>query len=310
MKFLKGLAITLAGFLLFVSLSAWSTVFMLKQTLANPQFVAGEINKLDTAQLGKEMVGDQIKAQLPADLNLTGAVDEVFDEMAPWFKQRLEDITYAVFDYLGGKAEHVSVEISLEPVKTAIEAKIKQALAGSLPSGIAGMPPAQQAELIDQYAAQYADQVPDNYTFEFGEDNIPPEYRGIVSYLRWAVTNLNALYWGLIGLMVVLALGLFALYRDIKGFARSLASPLLTVGVLGFAGIWISESLILPQTGMLGLPPELSRWLGQFIADVDAPLKTLYIGLAADGVVLFLVSIFWRRSAARAAGAPAETPPG
>jgi len=298
MKFLKGLAVTIVGFLLFLSLSAWTTLFAVKP-LVNPDFMVAEINNLDAAKLGKEMIGDQIKSQLPPGFNLSGAVDQVFDELAPWFREQMGDVTYVFYDYLGGKTEHLSVTISLEPVRTAVEAKVRQALTESPSPEIAGLPAAQQETLIDQYAAQFAAVVPDNLSFT--ENSIPAEFGGIVAYLKWAVTNFNALYWGLLALMVVLALCLFALYQDVKGFTRSLASPLVSVGVLGYAGLWIYSRLLLPQMGMLGLPEELGRWLNQFMADVFAPLYILYIGLAAGGVVLFLISIFWRRRAAEKA---------
>lgn len=295
MKLLKGLAITIAGLLLFFSLSAWSTMFGLKQTLVNPDFAVAEIDKLDTAKLGKEMIGDQIKSQLPPGFNLSGAIDQVFDEIAPWFKQQLGDVTLAAYDYLGGRTAHLSVTIPLDPVKTAVAVKVKEALTRSPPPEIAGLPPETQESLIDQYARQFAGQVPDS--IEFTEDSIPEQYQGIVAYLRWAVTNFNVLYWGLLALMIVLVLCLFALYRDVRGFTRSLASPLLSVGVLGYAGIWISNRLLFPESGLPGLPPELGRWFARLMADVSAPLVSLYIGLAVGGVILYLVSIFWHRRA-------------
>lgn len=141
-------------------------------------------------------------------------------------------------------------------------------------------------------------------TLAFSDNDISPEFRGTVSLLRWAVTNFNALYYGLIALMVLLALCLFALYRDVKGFSRSLGSTLLSVGMVGFAGIWVSERLILPQGGSFGLPPELGRWFSQFMIDIGEPLKGLYIGLAAGGLILFLLSIFYRRGAGKDAAVP------
>ena len=295
MKFLKGLAVAIIGLLLFISLSVWTTVFMLKYTVANPDFAAAEINKLDTAALGKELIGEQIKEQLPPDLNLSGAVDQVFDEMAPWFKQQMDIVTLDVFDYLRSKTDSLSADISLVPLKTVAETKIKQALAQSPPPEIAAAPAQQQPQLIDQYARQYAGQIPDNFAFSLNENDIPPEYQGIISYSRWVITNLNMLFWGLIAFMVVLALCLFALYREVKGFSRSLASPLFSVGILGFVGIWASEHFLLPQTGTFGLSQELGRWVNQFVLDIDAKMNVLYISLAVAGIALFLFSIFWRR---------------
>ena len=83
MQFLKGLAISLLSFLLFLCLSAFSMVFMLNQTLLNPDFVTSQINRLDLSSLAKEMVINQISQ------DMTGQFSQEFPEAGELIPQIL-----------------------------------------------------------------------------------------------------------------------------------------------------------------------------------------------------------------------------
>ncbi|MFC1974661.1 hypothetical protein ACFLVA_01450 [Chloroflexota bacterium] len=56
MKFLKGLALALLGFLLFLSLSIFGFAFQLNDTVLKPDFVVTELDKLDVSLLAKEVL--------------------------------------------------------------------------------------------------------------------------------------------------------------------------------------------------------------------------------------------------------------
>jgi len=60
MKFLKGLALFILSSLLFLSLSIFGIVFMLNQTILNPDFVVSQVNKLDIASIAGDMLSEQI----------------------------------------------------------------------------------------------------------------------------------------------------------------------------------------------------------------------------------------------------------
>ena len=64
MNVLKGLALGLLGFLLFVSLSTLGLAITLNQTILNPDFVVAEMDKLDASSLIKDMI------QLPSPIRL------------------------------------------------------------------------------------------------------------------------------------------------------------------------------------------------------------------------------------------------
>jgi len=59
MKILKGLALGLLSFLLFLSLSIFGILFLLNQTILNPNFISSELDKLDVAALVVEVISEQ-----------------------------------------------------------------------------------------------------------------------------------------------------------------------------------------------------------------------------------------------------------
>lgn len=67
MNFLKGLLTTLLTFILFLSLAAFGTLFALRSTLLDPDFVVAQVEKLDVAALAEEMTGMQLSGQIPAE---------------------------------------------------------------------------------------------------------------------------------------------------------------------------------------------------------------------------------------------------
>ena len=59
MKILKGLALGLLSFLLFLSLSLFGVLLMLNLTILNPDFVISELNRLDTSAIAEEFLSQQ-----------------------------------------------------------------------------------------------------------------------------------------------------------------------------------------------------------------------------------------------------------
>jgi hypothetical protein len=67
MNFLKGLLTTLLTFLLFLSLAAFGTLFALRSTLLDPDFVVAQVEKLDISALAEEVTAFQSSGQVPAE---------------------------------------------------------------------------------------------------------------------------------------------------------------------------------------------------------------------------------------------------
>jgi len=294
------LAISLLSFLLFLCLSTFGMVFMLNQTLLNPDFVTSQINKLDLSSLAKETVIHQISQdisrqfsqQLPGTGELIPQIlNQTVDDLEPWVKEKAGAITYATYDYMVGKSQTLSLTISPAPVKDALAANLSKTLLESPPPQLAAAPPAMRAQIASSIEQQLTQEIP--ATFELNESLFPPEVVNnmdrVRQYLGYAQTASPIL----IGVMVVLALLIVLIHRSVKGATRSLGGTILTYGVLGYAGIYASQYLISTQAGAMGLPMALQAWLPQFINEMQAPIQTFNIGVAIAGLVLVVISIVY-----------------
>ncbi len=104
MKFLKGLALSLLGFLLFLSLSIFGMAFTVNSTALNPKFITSELNKLDMSSLAKSFIDEQVRmGGLPQELGTSLA--DTITEFEPLVKEKIGDATYSIYDYLLGRRQ-------------------------------------------------------------------------------------------------------------------------------------------------------------------------------------------------------------
>jgi len=306
MQFLKGLAISLLSLLLFLSLSVFGLVFMLNQTVLNPEFVTSHISKLDLSSLAKETVIDQISRDMTQQFSqqfpqarelIPQILNKTMADLEPWIKEKANEITYATYDYMTGKSQSVSLTISLAPVKDSLAANLRETLLESPPPELAAAPPAMREQIVKGIEQQLTQELP--ATFDLNETMFPPDVRGTLGQVRQYTGYVQTAYPLLIGFMALLALLIILLYRSVKGATRSLGGTVLTYGVLGYAGIFASqyflETQIGPQMGALGLPTALQSWLPQFLDSLWAPILTFNIAVAVAGLVLVIVSIVYPR---------------
>ena len=85
MTFLKNLAVSLFGFLLFLSLTVFGLAFTLRSTAMNPDFVSNELNNLNIAATVKEFVQIQPSQELP---NPNQIIDNNVTAIEPEFKRQ------------------------------------------------------------------------------------------------------------------------------------------------------------------------------------------------------------------------------
>ena len=296
MNFLKGLLTTLLTFLLFLSLAAFGTLFALRSTLLDPDFVVAQVEKLDVAALAEEMTGMQLSDQIPTEAAfLEEALYNAITENEPYLKEQASAAIRSGYDYLLGKSDRLSMVVSLEPVKADMKEELWQLFQQnqeSLPPEVAALPP----EMLEQYFEEFYRQIEGAVPLEvvIDESSVPPDMMAVVGILRANAGYMETAYYGLIALMVVLVLGIILLHRSVKGVTRELGVTFLIYGVIEYAGVWAtqrySSSIPMPD-----IPPSLQTWLNGFINDLIAPMQTLGIGLMVAGAVLIIVSFVYPR---------------
>lgn len=112
MKFLKGLAISLLSFLLFLSLSIFGLAFTLNNTILNPDFVVSELDRLEVSSLAEGIISEQIpEGEFPEGMKI--ALVNTITKLEPLVKEQISAATYSVYDYLLGKSQSLDLAHTL-----------------------------------------------------------------------------------------------------------------------------------------------------------------------------------------------------
>ena len=296
MNFLKGLLATLLTFLLFLSLAAFGTLFALRSTLLDPDFVVAQVQKLDVAVLAGEVAQVQLGEQIPPEASfLNEALYDAIAENEPYLKEQASAAIYSGFDYLLGKSDRLNIAISLAPVRDSMKDRLWQLFQQnkeSLPPEVAVLPPGMLEQYFEEFYQQFEAEIPSEFAID--ESSIPPDMMSVVEIIRQNAGYIETAYYGLIALMVVLVLCLILVHRSVKGVTRELGVTFLIYGVLEYAGV-LATQRYLPSMPIPDIPPSLQTWLNSVINDFIAPMQTLGIGLMVAGAVLIIVSIVYPR---------------
>ncbi len=294
MKFLKGLAISLLSFILFLSLGVFGTVYMLNNTLLNPDFVSAQVDKIPVSSLIREMTEEQIGEQLPEEAwFLKETMYNVISEQEPWIKEQVNAGIYSFYDFLLGRSERLSMVVSLEPLKEGLRDSLRQAFMQDIPPELSILPPAQLESYFDEYYRQFSAQIPSEFTVD--ESQIPPEVMAQLMQARQYIGYAQTYYYLLIGFMVLLVVLIILLHRNVKGPTRGLGITFLIYGVIEYASIWAVGYFGPTYLPLVEIPSSLQMWLTGFINDLLAPLQTFGIGLMVAGAVLIIISIVYPR---------------
>ena len=106
MDVLKGIAIGLLSFLLFLCLSVFGVAHTVKSTALNPDFVTSEINRLDVSTLIKDFLIIEPTPEFP---ELENVVYEAVDNLEPIVKERLDITIHAVYEYFPDDTENLKL---------------------------------------------------------------------------------------------------------------------------------------------------------------------------------------------------------
>ena len=296
MGFLKGLLTTLLMFLLFLSLAVFGTLFALRSTLLDPDFVVAQVEKLDVAALAEEVIDFQSGGQVPPEASfLEEALYSAIAENEPQLKEQVSAAIYDGYDYLLGKSDRLNISVSLAPIKKDLKDRLWQSFEQnkeSLPPEVAALPPEMLEQYFEEFYRQFEAGIPSEFVID--ESSIPPDMMTLVDILRENARYIQTAYYGLIVLMVVLVAGIILLHRSVKGATRELGITFLIYGIIEYAGVWATQRY-LPSIPLPDIPPSMQVWLNGFINDLIAPMQVLGIGLMVGGAVLIIVSIVYPR---------------
>ena len=113
MEILKNLALSLLSFLLFLSLSIFSLVFMLNSTLLNPDFITSELDRLDVSSLVEEVINEQTTEEEFSEEYRTTVINAITN-LEPLVKEQTSAVIYSTSDYLLGKSQDLDLALVLD----------------------------------------------------------------------------------------------------------------------------------------------------------------------------------------------------
>ena len=294
MKFLKGFGLAILGFLLSLSLILFGFVLTLNQTALNPDFVVSQVDSLDIPLLAEEVLSEEVPQEEEYMSELVVEVaNETIAEQELWIKQQANVATYAFYDYLEGRSQHLSVEIPLETIKESLRDNLWEAALESPPPELAGLPPAEMEQEFNQFWSEFSEEIPS--TLELDETMLDAEVMAQLEQARQYVGYFQLGYIALIGFILLLILGIVLIYREVRGSTRQIGITFLTCGIVSFVGALIVKSIAGTQIAKPDIPAYLQTWIPQLIKDTLAPLEMYGIGLMAAGVILIIVSFVYKR---------------
>jgi hypothetical protein len=105
MGVLKGLALSLFGFLLFLSLIILGPGYTLNSTVLNPAFIGSEIDRIQVSSIVSEVLSEQVEEEEAFPPELETAIIKTIHEIEPVVKEQLKSVIQSVGDYLRGKKD-------------------------------------------------------------------------------------------------------------------------------------------------------------------------------------------------------------
>lgn len=303
--FIKSLFLRLLSFILFSALSIFIVLFVMNQTVLQPEFVVSHINKLDlpaftneflkTAPLTDNVPGTQIP--------VSDVVTRTVKDLQPWIKEQAAAVVRSGYDYLYGKSQDINVSIPLSPITQSVKDSIVRAAPDwPLPAELAQLPPGQ----VQAYVKEYAEKYSQDFVSQMGlptrleinksviRSAVGVEVWARVEQVRLAFSYFGLVFYGLIGLMLLAMLLIFVIERNVKQTARTLGVGLATVGAIDFAVAFVATKFNFFDIEQVSLPQTIEDWLWQLTNAVAAPVISVSIGVLAAGVILIILSILYR----------------
>ncbi len=295
MKVFKVIILVFLGIFLSLSLLIFGLALTLNQSVLDPDFIAGHVERLDIAALADEIVMDQIPPEA-ADFmgeSLDAVLGDTIADIEPWMKEQALEGIYVFYDYIEGRSETLSLIISLETVKESFRANLLAAVLASPPLELVGFPPAEIELQFNTYYSQIDEEIPS--ALELDETMLDAEVMEQIERARQYVGYFNTAFIVLIAFSLLMILLIILTHFSVRGSTRQLGITFLAVGAVGLAGAFITRSVASSQLVQNDIPTTLQTWAPEIITDVLMPLGIYAIGLIAVGIALTVVSFVYKK---------------
>ena len=262
-------------------------------------FLLGETENLNIV-ISLEALKESLKDSLWNSINeylSDGLVELPEDLLKPYIEQHYDEFAEEIpEEYLPPELAGMTTDELMEYLDQNYEGLIEQIPVEQITPELTGLLEDELKPYYDQYYDEFAEEIPLEFTFD--KDSLSQEAMEQVMLARKYIGYFQDAYYYLIGFMVLLALGIFLINRNVKDTTRSLGISFFIYGALEFAGVYIARSFMPTDIAVHEIPSSLQTWVSGLATDLLAPLQTFSLGLLIAGVVLIVVSIVYKSRAA------------
>ena len=291
MNAVRGFFSGVFGFLLFDVLVFLGLIVSLNMTVLNPDFVTAELKKLDVYS----MVMEQARTMLPGQQYIDAeTIDELAQELQPWFEEQADKIIHGVYTYLKEDRE-LNVVVTLEQVRALAKEKVREAATSSLPAELLGASQSQIDAYMSQIYAGIDGVIP--ASFVLNEAAAGSQAMAQLEQVKQIIGYINTAYKILIAAAILLVL-LIALVHwwQPKPIIRSIGITFIVVGVACILGPLLDYLIVQLLSQVMGSTSALSGLqskLPQLAADLTAPLRSYGIGFLISGIAMTVISFLF-----------------
>jgi hypothetical protein len=157
MKVLKILGTAVCSLLLFLAISVLSIAFLLNSTVLSPKFMNAQIEKLDTSEMARDLIDEELKEQLPQGSDFLMDISlNIIENEDDLIKAQITPVINDAYAYLLGDKDTLQLSVSLAAIKQDLKNNIWDAAIEYLKNETANMSEAE----FNQYVLDIAGQIP------------------------------------------------------------------------------------------------------------------------------------------------------
>jgi hypothetical protein len=277
----------------------------IKQTFLSSDFVNSVVESINISSFVGEYITRQFSSVIPIQIpGLDAYIADALSDSEPDLKNQVKAAAGPISDYMLGLNPTLHATIQLEKIENNLKNRLLQDFLNSTAPELASLSRDQKVTYFNQFYDAFAGAIPTTYSID--ESVIGPGQReefvsGIavaeksLATARHYIAVFQQGYILLIIFMIVLALGVVLIVRNVKDILHRLGIPLATYGAIEYAGIWAFKYFLLSgKLPLTGIPPYLHDWMFQLIKDAMKPLEYFSLALLIGGLVLVIISFLYK----------------
>jgi lipopolysaccharide export LptBFGC system permease protein LptF len=288
---LKGIALGLVCFFLFIILPMLGLAYTANSTVVNPQFAAAEVQKLDIASFGHDIINDLIPAE---DKPYAPAIDATMVEMKPWIDRQITTAVNGAYAYLNGESDSIKIVIQPDPFKQSLVNNFTAAFQKSPPAEYLKLSATQKTQYLSQSQKKLADSLPLSSSLTITSEDIGTDGMNALDRAKEVFGYIHTSFIWLMALAVVLILLVILIFREIKGASRTIGIVFLAGGALSYGIYWGLNHFVPGMISTGDFPDQIQAWVPQFVSDILSPWGIFSLAVLIIGAVLVGISFLYR----------------